>query len=52
MSHKVLSSFNRVERGIRYAIANETFGDAIFDVLSESFSREPMSAALRLSGPT
>ena len=33
----------------RYEIADEEFGDAIVDVLSESFSLEPMSAALELS---
>jgi hypothetical protein len=48
MSNKVPSPFIHEECGIRYAIANETCGDAIVDVLSESFSREPMSAALRL----
>lgn len=49
MSHRVLSSFLAEERGFRYAIANETFEDAIIDVLSESFPREPVSAALGLS---
>jgi hypothetical protein len=39
----------REEGGFRYAIANEEFGDAIVRVLSESFSREPMSAALGIS---
>ncbi len=35
--------------GFRYAVATEEFGDAIVTVLSESFSREPMAAALGLS---
>jgi hypothetical protein len=48
MSHKV-STFLHEERGFRYAIANETFGDAIIDLLSDCFSREPMGAALGLS---
>lgn len=48
MSHKV-STFFHQERGFRYAIANEQFGDAIIDLLSECFSREPMGAALGLS---
>ena len=47
MSHK--ASFFLEERGFRYAIANEKFGVAIVDLLSECFSREPMSAALGLS---
>lgn len=37
------------ENGFRYTIATEKFSDAIVAVLSESFSREPMSAALGLS---
>ena len=37
------------EGGFLYAIATEKFGDAIVRVLSESFSREPMSAALGIS---
>ena len=37
------------EHGFRYAIADEKFREAIVDVLSESFSREPMAAALGLS---
>jgi hypothetical protein len=37
------------EGGFRYAIATEKFADAIVGVLSESFSREPMSAALGIS---
>jgi ribosomal protein S18 acetylase RimI-like enzyme len=37
------------EGGFRYSVATAKFGDAIVDVLSESFSREPMSAALGLS---
>ena len=49
MSDKVLSPFSLQEQGIRYAIANEKFGAAIIDLLSECFSREPMSAALGLS---
>lgn len=40
------SSFLHDDGSFQYAIANEEFGDAIVDVLSESFSREPMSAAL------
>jgi ribosomal protein S18 acetylase RimI-like enzyme len=48
MSHKV-STFFHEERGFRYAIANEKFGDAIIDLLSECFSHEPMGAALGLS---
>ena len=37
------------EGGFRYAIATDKFADAIVRVLSESFSREPMTAALGLS---
>jgi len=37
------------EGGFRYEVATEERGDAIVTVLSESFSREPMSAALGLS---
>ena len=37
------------ERGFRYEVATEEFADAIVAVLSESFCREPMSAALGLS---
>ena len=37
------------EGGFRYEVANEDFANAIVTVLSESFSREPMSAALGLS---
>jgi hypothetical protein len=37
------------ERGFRYSIATEKFADAIVRVLSESFSREPMTAALGIS---
>jgi GNAT superfamily N-acetyltransferase len=36
------------EGGFRYEVATEEFADAIVAVLSESFSREPMSAALGL----
>jgi hypothetical protein len=42
-------NFPHDEGGFRYAVANEKFGDTIVDVLSESFSREPMSAALGIS---
>ena len=35
--------------GFRYALATEERSDAIVSLLSESFSREPMSAALGLS---
>ena len=35
--------------GFRYEVATEDFADAIVTVLSESFCREPMSAALGLS---
>jgi hypothetical protein len=34
--------------GFRYEVATEEFADAIVTVLTESFSREPMSAALGL----
>ena len=37
------------EEEFRYEVATEEFADAIVTVLSESFSREPMSAALGLS---
>ena len=37
------------EGGFRYSIATEKFGDAIVGVLSESFSREPMTAVLGIS---
>jgi hypothetical protein len=37
------------ERGFRYSIATEKFADAIVRLLSESFSREPMTAALGIS---
>jgi hypothetical protein len=37
------------EGGFRYAVATEQFGEAIVRVLSESFSHEPMAAALGLS---
>ena len=37
------------EGGFRYEVATEAFADAIVTVLSESFSREPMSAALGFS---
>jgi hypothetical protein len=37
------------EGGFRYEVATEEFADAIVTVLSESFSREPMSAALGFS---
>ena len=49
MSPEVLSPLLLEAQGIRYAIANETFGGVIIDLLSECFSREPMSAALGLS---
>ena len=49
MSHKVLCSFLHEERVFRYAIAIEKFGEATIDLLSESFAREPMCAALGLS---
>ena len=48
MSPKV-SSFLHEERRFRYAIVKEKFGDAITEVLSKCFSREPISAALGLS---
>jgi hypothetical protein len=35
--------------GFRYEVASEELSDAIVTVLSESFSREPMSAAMGLS---
>jgi len=41
--------FIHEDGGFRYAVATEEFGDAIVAVLSESFSREPMSAALGLT---
>jgi hypothetical protein len=37
------------EGGFRYTVATEKFGDDIVRVLSESFSREPMCAALGFS---
>jgi hypothetical protein len=37
------------EGGFRYIVATEEFGDAIVHVLSESFAREPMGAALGIS---
>ena len=43
------SCFLHEEGGFRYVVVTEKFGDAIVRVLSESFSREPMSAALGLS---
>ena len=43
------SGFLQEEGGFRYAVATEEFGDAIVRVLSESFSREPMTAALGFS---
>jgi hypothetical protein len=46
MNQKVLSPSLFEEQGIRYAIANERFGDAIIDRAGECFSREPMSAGL------
>ena len=49
MGHEVLSPFFLEAQEIRYAIANEKFGTAIIDPLSECFSREPMNAALGLS---
>jgi hypothetical protein len=42
------SSFRHEKGGFRYAVATEEFGDAIARVLSESFSQEPMCAALGL----
>jgi hypothetical protein len=52
MSQSQSSSESRVlheEAGFRYAVATERFGEAIVRVLSESFSREPMSATLGVS---
>jgi hypothetical protein len=52
MSQSLSGSESRVlheEGGFRYAVATETFGQAIVGVLSESFCREPMSAALGVS---
>jgi hypothetical protein len=49
MNQKVLSPFPFEQHGITYAIANEKFGHAIIEILSESFAREPMCAALGLS---
>jgi hypothetical protein len=43
------SSLLHEEGGFRYVVATEEFGDGIVRVLSESFSREPMCAALGLS---
>ena len=43
------SCFLHEEGGFRYSVATEEFGSAIVRVLSESFSREPMSAALKVS---
>ena len=37
------------ENGFRYAVAPEEFADAIVCLLSDCFSREPMSAALEFS---
>jgi hypothetical protein len=42
-------SFLHEEAGFRYSIAHQDFSDAIVDVLSLAFAREPMSAALGLS---
>jgi len=42
-------SFLREEAGLRYSIAHQDFSDAIVDVLSLAFAREPMSAAVGLS---
>src|SRR5271168_4633216 len=39
------------EGGFRYSVAAEEFADSIIAVLSESFSREPMTAALGISAP-
>jgi hypothetical protein len=49
MNQKVLLPFLFEERGNRYAIANEKFGAAISDLLSECFSRQPLRSALGLS---
>jgi hypothetical protein len=49
MNQKIRSSFLLEGSGFRFAIADERFSDAIVGVLSESFSREPMAAALGLS---
>src|SRR5438045_3121586 len=37
------------EAGFRYAVATERFGEAMVRVLSASFAREPMGAALGVS---
>lgn len=42
-------AFMHEENGFRYIVATEKFASAIVRVLSESFAREPMSAALGLS---
>lgn len=42
-------SFLHEENGFRYIVATEKFTGAMVQVLSESFAREPMSAALGLS---
>jgi len=52
MSQSRSGSESRVlheDGGFRYEVATEQFSDAIVRVLSESFSREPMSAALGIS---
>jgi hypothetical protein len=52
MSQSQSGSESRIlheEGGFRYLVATEEFGEAIVRVLSESFSREPMGAALGLS---
>jgi len=37
------------ERGFRYVVATEQLGEPIVRILSDSFAREPMSAALGIS---
>ena len=49
MSQKALLPVLFEEQGNRYAIANEEFGAAIIDLLSECFSRQPIRSALGLS---
>jgi hypothetical protein len=46
MSEYVHSPFLLEDHGIRYSIASEEFGKPIIEILSESFAREPMCAAL------
>jgi hypothetical protein len=49
MNQKVLSPFLFEEGEIRYAIANEKFGDATSNRLSECFSPESVRSAPGLS---